>query len=87
MNTSPSDDGLSRAIKIAGGLSALASLLGYSPQRVKNWQSRSVPESQCPFVEQVTGVKSEELRPDLADKFAILRRAIKRRPAKEPAHA
>lgn len=57
------------AIKEAGGLSALASLLvGASPQMVGNWRTRGVPEGHCPGIEQVLDgkVTCEQLRPDVS---------------------
>lgn len=54
---------LSRAIKLAGGLSALARELGISKQAVYAWQK--VPPQHVLQVERLTGITRYELRPDL----------------------
>jgi DNA-binding transcriptional regulator YdaS (Cro superfamily) len=57
---------LSKAIEIAGSQTALAKKLGISPQVVNNWLARrNVPAQYCPDIEQATGVRCEELRPDV----------------------
>lgn len=56
-------DALERAIKSAGGLSALASGLGISMQAVSQWDE--VPPLRVIAVEQLSGVPRHELRPDL----------------------
>lgn len=64
--------GLDEAIRQAGGLSALASELGVSVQTASNWRSRGrVPAEHCPAIERVTGVRCEDLRPDVP--WSILR--------------
>lgn len=56
------------AIKDAGGLSALAGLLGISPATVAQWRngSRPVPVILCVDIERVTNgaVTRQQLRPD-----------------------
>lgn len=64
---------IKRAIKAAGGLSALASKLKVEPQVVSNWRARRrVPADQCAAVEQATegAVTCYELRPDVFPKPA-----------------
>lgn len=66
-------DALQRAVAQAGGTSALARELGVSPQVVTNWLARRVPTDMCPAIERVTGVRCEELRPDV--EWGVLRTA------------
>lgn len=74
-------DALNRAAKIAGGQSSLASKLsktrGGEPitaARVWNWVNREekAPAEFCPDIESLTGVRCEELRPDV--NWAVLRK-------------
>lgn len=66
-------DALAEAVKIAAGQSALAdklSALAPSPvsqARVWNWVNRDqrAPAEMCPFIERLTGVACERLRPDV----------------------
>ena len=63
------DQGLSEAIRVAGGVSELARRLGISQPSVSNWTR--VPAERVLDVETVTGVERVVLRPDLyADKMA-----------------
>lgn len=80
-------DALRRAIKIAGGQSALAVKLPLSSEgrpvsqaRVSLWilRDKKAPSEVCPDIEALTGVRCEELRPDV--NWAVLRRKVK--PAK-----
>ncbi|MFG1465233.1 Cro/CI family transcriptional regulator [Xanthobacter sp. DSM 24535] len=57
------DEPLRRAIKIAGTSSALAALVGVTPQAVSQWPR--VPASRVLLVERATGVSRHELRPDI----------------------
>lgn len=59
--------GLSKAITLADGLSALARLLDTSPQVVWNWRKRGVPAEWCPKIESALDgrVTCHELRPDI----------------------
>ena len=59
------DRALKRALKEAGGLSALAAQLGITPQAVSQW--RRVPAARVIAVEQATAgvVPRSRLRPDL----------------------
>jgi DNA-binding transcriptional regulator YdaS (Cro superfamily) len=55
--------GLSKAIKKAGGINALARKLGISGQAVQQW--RRVPADRVKEIERLTGVARAQLRPDL----------------------
>ena len=57
------DQGLSQAIRAAGGVSELARRLGISQPSVSNWAR--VPAERVLAVEAATGVRREVLRPDL----------------------
>ncbi|WP_446739759.1 YdaS family helix-turn-helix protein [Pseudomonas sp. YL2] len=55
-----------RAAKAAGGQSALARVLGCTPQNVQRWCATGrVPAERVIPVEQATGVSRHDLRPDL----------------------
>lgn len=57
---------LQKAFDAAGGPTALAALLGEKQSTVSNWKLRGrVPAEKCPDVERLTGVRCEELRPDV----------------------
>ncbi len=59
-------EALRRAIEAAGGLAKLGRAVGASTQQVWNWKSKGrVPISACPKIEAATGVRCEELRPDI----------------------
>jgi hypothetical protein len=62
-NLSPVDDGLKAAIDAAGGMRALARLLGITFQAIQQW--KKVPAERLLEIERVTGVARERLRPDL----------------------
>ena len=63
---------MEKAITKAGNQSALAVLIGVSPQAVSNWMVRqNVPAEHCPNIEKATGVRCEELRPDV--NWSVLR--------------
>lgn len=65
---------LDRAIKLAGGNTKMARSLGVSgPAVVYQWKQTRVPADKCPDIEALTGVKCEELRPDV--NWAVLRGA------------
>jgi TorA maturation chaperone TorD len=57
------DQGLSEAIRAAGGITELARRLGISQPSVSNWDR--VPSERVLAVESATGVRREVLRPDL----------------------
>lgn len=59
-------DALTQAIDRAGGVSALAAALHLRQSAVSNWKSRGqVPEEHCPAIETMSGVRCEQLRPDV----------------------
>src|SRR5262245_48473208 len=59
----PRDSGLQQAIEAAGGVGALARLLGIAQPSVSNWQR--VPAERVLSVEALTGVPRDVLRADL----------------------
>ena len=74
------DEPIYQAAKAVGGVSALARRLGRSPAVVQQWIKNRVPAEYCPAIEAVTGVRCEELRPDV--QWGVLRNTV---PAKEVA--
>ena len=64
---------IDQAISRAGGVSALAKLLGTSPQVVCNWRRRGIPAERVLAVEQATEgeVTRYDLRPDLYPRQAV----------------
>ena len=63
---------IERAIDIAGGMTKMArdlDLTGHAT--VYQWTKTRVPAEKCPDIEALTGVKCEELRPDV--NWAVLR--------------
>jgi DNA-binding transcriptional regulator YdaS (Cro superfamily) len=71
---------LERAIDAAGGLTALARLLGLKSHAViHQWRLNRVPAEHCPSVEGATGVRCEELRPDV--NWGVLRASVGAAPA------
>lgn len=65
-------EALERAIKKAGGVSALARAIGVSANAPSMWKARkSVPAEHCPAIEREFGVMCEELCP--AVDWAVLR--------------
>ncbi len=69
------DQGLSEAIRVAGGIGALAKICGIAPQAVSQWES--VPTGRVLMIERETGIPRERLRPDL---YGAPRPRPKRRP-------
>lgn len=58
---------LERAIAAAGGVGALAARVGAAASGPSMWKARGrVPAEYCPAIERETGVKCEDLRPDVA---------------------
>jgi len=57
------DEATMEAIKAAGGISALADLLGIRPQAVAGW--RRVPVDRCKAVSAATDIPLFRLRPDV----------------------
>ena len=67
---------LERAIEIAGGMTRMAASLGLSSHSVVyQWRRTQVPAEKCPDIEQLTGVKCEQLRPDVS--WSVLRKVSK----------
>jgi DNA-binding transcriptional regulator YdaS (Cro superfamily) len=59
----PRDQGLSEAIRVAGGIGALAKICGIAPQAVSQWES--IPMGRVLTIERATNIPRERLRPDL----------------------
>jgi DNA-binding transcriptional regulator YdaS (Cro superfamily) len=58
-------DALNRAIHTAGGVGALAKAINVGQTVVSNWRTRgSVPPEHCAAIDQATGVRRWDLRPD-----------------------
>lgn len=57
---------IAKAIEQSGGIAAVATLLGESPQTVNNWVSRGVPVPRCAAFEQAVcqRLMRWDLRPD-----------------------
>jgi len=45
--------------------------LGVSQQSLTNWKQRGIPAEYCPRIELLTGVRCEDLRPDV--QWSVLR--------------
>lgn len=59
---------IEQAVAAVGGKqSELASRIGVTPQALGQWvsDSRPVPPERCPAIEKETGVRCEQLRPDV----------------------
>lgn len=58
---------IQQAVALAGGQAHLAKALGVTPGLVSQWVNgrRNVAPNHCPAIEGLTGVKCEQLRPDL----------------------
>ncbi|MDY4297539.1 MULTISPECIES: YdaS family helix-turn-helix protein [unclassified Xanthomonas] len=56
---------IGRAVQAAGGQSRFAAAIGVSPQAVAPYFKRGLSPERCPAAEKATGVRCEELRPDL----------------------
>lgn len=68
---------LERAITAAGGMTELARKLGAKSHAVVyQWKQTRVPADKCPDIEALTGVRCEELRPDV--NWSVLRAAPRR---------
>lgn len=68
---------LDQACAAVGGSSRLAELLTargrkVSKASVSRWKKERVPAEACPDIEAITGVKCEELRPDV--NWSVLRK-------------
>lgn len=66
-------DAISKAIELLGGARKAAARLGVSVPAVYLWKSgqRTFPADLCPLVERETGVRCEEIRPDV--EWSVLR--------------
>lgn len=68
-------DALRRAIEVAGGITRLANELGMKYQLLQGWtrdgREYATPAEYCPAIERLTGVRCEELRPDV--EWSVLR--------------
>lgn len=64
---------IQNAIDVAGSATALAKVLGVTPQAVCFWRDgkREIPADKCPLIERETGIACELLRPDVA--WSVLR--------------
>lgn len=51
---------------------AIVTKLGVTQQALTNWKKRGIPADKCPDIEALTGIKCEELRPDV--NWAVLRK-------------
>lgn len=58
---------IARAIEAAGTKAALATAVGVSPGLVWQWLNgmRPIAADRCPAIEAATGVRCEDLRPDV----------------------
>lgn len=65
------NDALKKACELAGGQAALARHFGIKPASVSGWIEGRVPADRCPDIEALTGVRCEELRPDV--NWAVVR--------------
>jgi len=66
----PHTKALIQAIKIAGGKSELARIIGVVPSNPHMWIIRKrTPAEHCPSIERATGVLCEKLRPEVDWEF------------------
>ena len=73
-----------RACAAVGGQASMARLLDVTPSAVNQWCSgdRPVPAKSCPTIEQISGVRCEDLQPDV--KWGVLRQQLRRVTDKAP---
>lgn len=77
-------DSLDKAIRKAGGVAALAKGIEVTNSAPSMWKKRGrVPAEHCPAIERMTGVRCEELRPDVD--WAVLRCSVAENPTTSPA--
>ncbi|MFM9926918.1 YdaS family helix-turn-helix protein [Variovorax sp. H27-G14] len=75
-----------KAVEIAGSRLRLAELIGVASSTPGMWAFRKkVPAEHCPAIERETGVRCEDLRPDVP--WEVLRNSSKRRTAAKAAVA
>ena len=58
-------DALSKAIKNAGGIKAVAEHFGIEIPAVYQWMNRKTPPTRVLALEELTGVSRHDLRPDV----------------------
>lgn len=77
------NEAIKRAIEAKGSGAALAGAIDRSPQFVSQLLrgERSVPAELCPVIERETGVRCEDLRPDVAWDVLRLQAAPDSQPA------
>lgn len=76
---------LDQAIRLAGGMTKMAQDLNLSGHAViYQWKKTRIPAEHCMPVERLTGVKCEQLRPDL-DWDVLLSRPRRRKDAAKAA--
>lgn len=51
---------------------SIVAKLGVTQQAITNWKQRGIPAEKCPDIEAITGIKCEQLRPDV--NWAVLRK-------------
>lgn len=58
---------LSKAVSIAGGQASLGRLIEASKSQVNSWfkYGKPIPPARCISIEKATGVRCEDLRPDI----------------------
>ena len=79
-------EALELAINRAGGVATLAARIGVAASAPSMWKSRGrVPAERCPSIERETGVRCEDLRPDVA--WDVLRMQAAPPTPTEPAEA
>lgn len=66
-NPHPGAPALREAIKKAGGITKLAEQLGEGTksQTISNWMTRGVPLERCVLIQKITGVRCEDLNPEI----------------------
>ena len=63
---------LIKAIALAGGITKFSKSLGLSSHMVAHqWVKTRIPAERCPDIELLTGIKCEQLRPDV--KWSVVR--------------
>lgn len=71
---------IEKAIKAMGGVAETVRKLNLNGHAtVYQWTKTRVPAERCPAIEELTGVRCEELRPDV--KWSVLRHAPEKSPA------
>jgi DNA-binding transcriptional regulator YdaS (Cro superfamily) len=68
-------DALREACRRVGSQTALAAKLGRQKAAVSRWLAERVPAEVCPEIERLTGVRCEDLRPDVP--WGVLREQVK----------